>query len=147
MRIGFIFKCSILLLIFQPLNAQNKLDSIFSVQEEYRYEHFKNEKFKLSEKLELSNEFSKEYESQAEYYSTYIILYENSEYIYYSIFEGGFNVSFGTWKKLNDKQISLSWDKEKTILNYRDKDLISKIYKYSYPTPLKMTNWVLNIES
>lgn len=74
MRIGFIFECLILMLIIQSSNAQNKLDSLFSVQEEYHYEQFKNKKFKQSKKLELSNDFSKGYESQGEYYSTYILL-------------------------------------------------------------------------
>ncbi|GEM_PF-5230977 len=135
------------ILFFQTVYTQDKVDSILSIREKYEYEHFQNQTFSLSKKLELSDNSSKEYKSQGEYYSTYIIFYNNQEYTYYSIFEGGFNVCFGNWSKLNENQYSLTWDKEKTISNYKKKNLIEKMFKYAYPTPIKMDNWIFNIIS
>lgn len=142
-------KILLLILIFTQsfVFAQNekKTDSHLSVLPKNNYDRFKQKTFKKSKKLELSNEKSIEFESQGEYHSTYLILYDNKDFVYYSVFEGGFDVCFGKWEKSNDKEIILNWDKEKTLQNIKNKSIIDKMFKYSFPSPIKMESWMFKI--
>ena len=122
--------------------AQIKLDSLWNDIENQDKEIFNSRKYTFtSKKNDISLSASKIYESQGMFHSTYIILNPDSTYIYYSVFEVGFDLTFGKWSSLRNDTLILNWDRQKTLDNIKDEKIYKKYFEHSFPTAVPMTNW------
>jgi hypothetical protein len=136
----------ILLFISNPafLEAQNHLDSLFGDIESWEREVFNSRTYFLTNKgVGGAPPGSKVYQSQGMLHSTYIILNQDSTYIYYDVFEAGFNLTFGKWKQLNGDTLSLTWDRQETLDIISNKKKYKKYFEYSMPSPIPMRNWLI----
>ena len=126
------------------IKAQSKSDSILIDIESQNKEVFNSRVYTLSNK-EASNfsPGSKEYESQGTRHSAYIIFNPDSTYVYYSVFEVGFDVAVGKWSQLDSAVLILNLDKEKTLDYTNDEKKYKKYFKYSSPNMVPMTNWLV----
>ncbi len=80
-----------------------------------------------------------EYQNQGMYHSSYYHLNKDSSFVYYSVFEGGYNMTFGNWTGFQNK-ITLTWDSLKTFSAVKDTGIYKKYYRYSRPNPFKISN-------
>jgi hypothetical protein len=136
----------ILLFIINPLflEAQNKLDSLYREVESRGKEIFYSKTYFLTNKrVGGAPPESKVYESQGMFHSTYIIFNQDSTFIYYNVFEVGFDLTFGKWLQLNGDTLSLTWNRQETLDIINDKMKYKKYFEYSMPSPIPMRNWVI----
>lgn len=77
------------------------------------------------------------YEYQWKFGSTYIILNSDSTFIYYSVFEVGYDLTLGTFKKKKNTLI-LNWDENITLEAISDKDIYGKYFEHSKPNAFQI---------
>ena len=139
----------LILIVFVALTfsttAQVNTDSLFLDNETQDKEIFNSRIYTVTNKKKdsaLPN--SKVYESQGIFHSTYLILSQDSTYVYYSLFEVGFHLTFGKWSQLNNDTLLLNWDKQKTLKSNKDEQIYETYSKHSSsPTAMPMTNWLI----
>lgn len=79
------------------------------------------------------------YENQGMYHSTYFIIKPNNSFVYYSIFEVGYDLSFGNYKLQSDTIIfNTDWDA--TAVAVKDSSIYNQYFKHSFPRPYLISN-------
>ena len=101
----------------------------------YEYTSTKNESW-------AKNSRTKTFENQGYMHSIYIALKSDSTFVFLSIYEPGEFLSVGRWTKKNDTTFILTWDEVKSMNICRDSKVYQKYYKYGWPLPMKIENWV-----
>lgn len=76
-----------------------------------------------------------QFENQGRWHSSYIILHSDSTFVYYSVFEGGYDLTLGNWRMNGQKNLVLNWDSAKTRQAVSDKAVYGQYFKYSRPSP------------
>ncbi len=123
-------------------NAQSALDSVLMDIEPLKKEVFNSRVYSITNnKKSKASPGSKTYQSHGMYHSTYLILNPDSTYVYYSIYEVGFDLSYGKWSRLNVDTFLLNWDRLKTFNCIKNEKEYKKFFDYSIPNPVQMTNW------
>ncbi len=77
------------------------------------------------------------FENQGKYHSAHLNLNCDNSFSYYIVFEGGYNLTLGTFSRTEDT-ITLSWDSLKTMQAISDSTIYNKFYKHSRPTALRI---------
>ncbi|MFC4263967.1 hypothetical protein ACFOWM_13820 [Ferruginibacter yonginensis] len=121
--------------------SQSKLDSILNEVEKENKEIFFSRIYSI--KNTASNIKYKTYQNQGANNSTYLILKSDSSFVYYTVYEVGFDLSLGKWTEFKHGKILLNWDRKKTIDATKDKNQYQKYFAYSSPLPLSITNWIV----
>jgi hypothetical protein len=125
-------------------NSQNKTDSLWKVMEAEDKGVFTTKTFVFkNKKANFIPASSKVYESQGLYHSTYLILNKDSTYLYYSVFEVGFDLTIGKWKIKGSDTIILNWDRQKTLNCLKDKKCYEKYSISPFPNATPMNNWLI----
>lgn len=133
-----------IVLVIVPFRMQTQIniDSLRHDIETHDKKVFNSRIYTLTSKkynTDLSD--SKVYESQGLFHSAYILLNSDSTYVYYTVFEVGFKLSFGKWSVYSNDTLTLNWDKQMTLTNIKDEKIYRKYFEYSFPTAVPMTNW------
>ncbi|PZP42428.1 MAG: hypothetical protein DI598_16955 [Pseudopedobacter saltans] len=121
--------------------SQSKLDSILSEAEKKSKEVFLSKVYTIKDSSSSVNE--RTYENQGMYSSTYLILKSDSSFVYYSVYEVGFDLSFGKWIQIKSDTILLNWDKKKTLDATKDKSQYHQYFAFSFPLPVSINNWAV----
>lgn len=93
----------------------------------------------LPKKLNRTKDNQNNYESQGMYHSTYFLLNSDSTFVYYNVFEVGFDLTMGKYTK-EENTISFNWDSLKTLQAVVDTSIYKKYFQYGIPRPLKIVN-------
>lgn len=95
--------------------------------------------------LILDEEDNANYESQGMYHSTHLYLYQDSSFVFYSVYEVGYKFSLGKYVKDKGKVI-LNWNREETMKAVSDTSVYYKYYRYSTPYPIQLENIIYEIK-
>ncbi len=127
-------------------NSQTNIDSLLSDVEKYQHEIFNSRTFTLTntKTYDIAKAF-KVFENQGMYNSTYLILNDDSTYIYYSVYEVGFDLTTGKWTRFNSDTFTLNWDEAKTLNYVNDEKIYKKFFQYGSPTFAPMISWLIKI--
>lgn len=124
--------------------AQLNVDSLLLEVEANQHEVFNLHTYTLTNKKEkLASKKAKVFESQGLYHSTYLILNDDSTYVYYSVYEIGFDVTVGNWSQYKSDTLRLNWNKEKTFKYINNKKKYKRYFQYGTPLFTPMTNWLV----
>ncbi len=82
------------------------------------------------------------FENQKRMSSTYLAINNDFSFVLLSIYEVGMHLTIGTWYKSNDSTFCFNWDKESSIKLCKNRKVTKKYFKYSYPYPIRIINWV-----
>lgn len=93
----------------------------------------------LPDTLTQTKDYPNKFENQGMYHSTYLILENDSSFVYYSVFEVGFDLAFGEYTSTNDT-LTFNWDQQQTLNAVTDSSIYQKYFKYSTPRPYKVEN-------
>ena len=96
-------------------------------------------RIRFPEKFEEIKESKNKFESQGLLHSSYLFLNDDNSFVYYSIFEVGYDLTIGNYN-LNNDIITLNWDSLKTYNAVKDPNYYKKYSKYSTPLPFKINN-------
>jgi hypothetical protein len=116
------------------------IDSFDKLSEYFRYDTY--EYAFTKNKSWAKNTKTITFENQGEHNSTYLAINNDSTFIFLSIYEPGEFLTTGSWTKLNDTTYNFNWSKSKSLMICSDSNIYKKYYKYSFPLPLKITNWI-----
>lgn len=80
------------------------------------------------------------YENQGNYHTSHIYLYPDSTFAYYSVFEGGYDLTLGNYRQNGLNRVVLNWDQQKTEQAVKDKAVYGKYYRYCWPGSYPVIN-------
>lgn len=79
------------------------------------------------------------------YHSTYLTLDSDTSFVYYSVYEVGYDLTIGKYYQ-TDSTIFLMWDSLITNIAVRDSAIYMKYFRYSRPFPYKIDSIKYKIE-
>lgn len=92
----------------------------------------------IPDKLTRTKEDPNIYESQGMYHSAYLILNTDSSFVYYKVYEVGFNFCVGNYKNLQGELV-FNWDSIKTLNAVNDTAIYRQYSRYRRPRAGKIT--------
>lgn len=124
-------------------NAQATIDSALAELETVEHKIFASRVYSLASKKKHIEPASMTFESQGMFHSTYLILNNDSSYVYYSVYEVGFVLAAGTWSRYKIDTFMLNWERTKTFNYIKDEKIYKRYFQYGRPSFVPMTNWLI----
>ncbi|UAY50989.1 hypothetical protein [Ferruginibacter albus] len=87
--------------------------------------------------LKVTKEALNNFESQGNYHSAHLLLTAHNSFVYYKIYEVGYDLSTGNYT-LKNGILTLRWNKKNTLNAVADSDFYKHYFAYDTPTPFKI---------